>query len=523
MDTIPVGSDLASLYGLDDIIQIQKAENDKLVDKYKNVVGTGVGVRIVDGQFTEERALILFVREKVKQDGLVKLSLDQVAPRSIGGVAVDVIEVGDLVKHAGFSRRARPISPGFSISQENVTAGTLGGLFIDADGDIVALSNNHVLADENRAEIGDPIYQPGIADMPPGFDLKFRGFNEPVQNLPYFATLKRYIRLQPGGASNYQDSAIAKIDPAIIRDKMLIPIYPNGRPMAGLGEAIPGRQVQKFGRTSGHTQGTVLSLHSKFSIGYDMGQVSFEDCIVCTSMSRGGDSGSVLLDADMKAIGLLFAGSDKVTVFHPIQTVVKEYGLRPWLPDEASPGGGDIEFWGRHWKPVYPDGMITLNPKNVLIMEATANQHAFVETPVLPPVHTVSVDIFTGSDQGTSWGPGIAVTFPNGVFKLNVRYNQGFGATWNGQEFISKLKSSEPNRWYSLRIRITQDWVTADVTDKTANNGKWFKIVELPANKIQGDPLTLRLGKLDDRGGGGDGDEVPGPSGRSQLANLVTA
>lgn len=515
---------MTSGYSVEEVLRVQKATGDDIIDKFDNVVGTGVGVKMVDGQFTRETALILFVVAKVKEDGLVKLSLDQVAPRTIGGVPVDIIEVGNLVKHVGFTRRVRPISPGFSVSHGHVTAGTIGGIFVDRDGEVVILSNNHVLADENRATIGDAIYQPGIADMPSGYDLTYRGFIEPVQNLPYFARLKRFVELLPGGVSNRQDSAIAAVAPEIVAGKMLMPHYPNGSPLHGFADATPGQSVQKFGRTTGLTQGTVLSLHSKFTIGYDMGQVTFDDCIVSTSISRGGDSGSILLDAQMNALGLLFAGSDKVTVFHPIKTVADEYGLRPWAPEESAVAGGTgLDFWQRRWKSVYPDGVMTLNPKSVLIVQGPANDHAFVESPLSGPITSVSVDVFTGSDMGVSWGPGLATTFPNGVMKINARYNSGFAATWAGQEFIGQLKSSEPNRWYTLRLSFSPDWITADIADKTANNGKWFKVVELPANKIQGDPLSVRIGKMDIMGGGGDSTTGPGPDGRSQFANFTLA
>jgi hypothetical protein len=39
-------------------------------------------------------------------------------------------------------------------------------------------------------------------------------------------------------------------------------------------------------------------------------------------MSQGGDSGSAVLDAERRVVGLLFAGSESTTVLNPIQFVL---------------------------------------------------------------------------------------------------------------------------------------------------------------------------------------------------------
>jgi hypothetical protein len=62
-------------------------------------------------------------------------------------------------------RRHRPLRIGTSIGHFNITAGTLGCLVKPRRGDQpLILSNNHVLADENRGNQGDAILQPGAYD-----------------------------------------------------------------------------------------------------------------------------------------------------------------------------------------------------------------------------------------------------------------------------------------------------------------------------------------------------------------------
>jgi len=55
-------------------------------------------------------------------------------------------------------------------------------------------------------------------------------------------------------------------------------------------------------------------------VGYGGGRTAlFTNQILTTNMSKGGDSGSLLVDGEgNKAVGLLFAGSDEVTIHNPI-------------------------------------------------------------------------------------------------------------------------------------------------------------------------------------------------------------
>src|SRR6266699_2378244 len=62
------------------------------------------------------------------------------------------------------TKRQRPAPLGFSVGHPLITAGSIGARVRDATGHIYVLSNNHVLANSNDANIGDPEYQPGPFD-----------------------------------------------------------------------------------------------------------------------------------------------------------------------------------------------------------------------------------------------------------------------------------------------------------------------------------------------------------------------
>jgi hypothetical protein len=58
-----------------------------------NVVGVGVGLRMRQGQSTGEVALVVMVNKKIAD---AELTPDQLIPRELDGVPIDVLEVGEL-------------------------------------------------------------------------------------------------------------------------------------------------------------------------------------------------------------------------------------------------------------------------------------------------------------------------------------------------------------------------------------------------------------------------------------------
>jgi hypothetical protein len=59
-------------------------------------------------------------------------------------------------------------------------------------------------------------------------------------------------------------------------------------------------------------------------VNYGMvGDALFEDQLLAGPMSRAGDSGAVVLGPGNKVVGLLFAGSEMVTVVNRIQNVLE--------------------------------------------------------------------------------------------------------------------------------------------------------------------------------------------------------
>lgn len=204
---------------------------------------------------------------------------------------------------AAADRRVRPLRPGTSVAHRDVTAGTLGAFVRDAAGQVLLLSNNHVLADTDRAAVGDPVLSPGPAD---GGRLE----TDRVATLISFERLSR----EP----NRLDLALAAVDdPALVGGNTV----PEGTLSGVVEEILDGIAVAKVGRTTGHTVGAVTAVElDGVTVDYGRGDVfCFDDCIevegsavggAASGFSDGGDSGSLVYLRDgLQAVGLLFAGS----------------------------------------------------------------------------------------------------------------------------------------------------------------------------------------------------------------------
>lgn len=287
-----------------------------------NVVGVGIGEKISEGKQTGTLAVKLFVRMKYP---LSELNGNVTLPKEINGISTDIEEsgafrrfqTGTARKLAGMPNprtKMRPAHPGSSIgfqdpAQQIVMAGTFGAVVKDANGTYI-LSNNHVLADENRLPIGSAIFQPGLLD----------GGSVATDQV---AALTRFIMLDPS-KPNSVDCAIAKVTANNIVSTAILHI---GVPKGAVNATID-MNVHKFGRTTGYTVGRVASLDTDVTVNYETGDYTFSSQIIVVgshgqSFSDAGDSGSLILQRGTnKAVALLFAGSSTHTIANHIGDVL---------------------------------------------------------------------------------------------------------------------------------------------------------------------------------------------------------
>lgn len=260
--------------------------------------------------------------------------------KSLDGVAVETEVTGEIRAHdptatpsvsAGTdptARFARPVPIGVSAGNLNdlvylrtfCTTGTLGARLKGANGKYYALSNNHVFAVENMAKINDPIIQPGQAD---------NGCRSTVADK--IGTLAGYVPLKfSRTATNDVDAAAALVTTSNVDNQT--PSNGYGTPSATNKTATLRMAVQKYGRTTVLTHGSVTGVDATIKVRYSKGNTAtFVHQVVVTGNNGGafsdsGDSGSLIVtdDAGKNPVALLFAGSTSTTIGNPIVPVLSE-------------------------------------------------------------------------------------------------------------------------------------------------------------------------------------------------------
>lgn len=416
-------------------VDAQTLHEKQLLEK-SNVVGVGVGYKESNGVNTGDLAVVVLVEEKKPS---VALRDEDKIPREIDGMRTDVMEVGYLRAQQSARERYRPVIPsGVSIGHYMVTAGTLGTMVKDkVTGELLILSNNHVLANCNDALLDDAILQPSAMDSgqnPADLVARLERYMTlvyvddkvdlqqvlvakpsapppvtpsptaeptpiPFPNLPnnggsvspsnpsspstpaptqqqpnvpatgnsgcnLLSTVIRLIngiasatgsqqrvittqaaQFVPAGAGgspmvvaqavaqsttaeNRVDAALGRpLDQAMFSDsvKNIGVINQTKAPMLGM-------RVRKYGRTTEYTEGAIKLLNATVNVTYSTqrGQriARFTGQVIADGMSQGGDSGSLIVDAqENKAVGLLFAGSNLATIFTPIDLVLDIMGV----------------------------------------------------------------------------------------------------------------------------------------------------------------------------------------------------
>jgi len=306
--------------GLDRAIAAQEAHTQALLAN-PHVVGTAVGLA------SNGQAVVKIYTRSTGARGL---------PAVLDGVPAEVEVTGDLVAHdtwngiGGSTGTARLVVFRRSLY---CTVGTLGALVKDMDGTVYALSNAHVYANEGSKTYkgpvltgtdGDSILQPGRVDMETAC-----GSETEIQKAT-IGTLWNYSPIAISRtANNVIDAAIAKLSPDANVTNTFDGVV---APSKDWVNATLNLAVQKYGRTTGLTQGKVTGVNATVIIKYDNGLARFVNQVVVTgqvgAFSAGGDSGSLIMTSSGNhPVALLFAGGSSTTIGNPIGSVLGFFGL----------------------------------------------------------------------------------------------------------------------------------------------------------------------------------------------------
>jgi GH25 family lysozyme M1 (1,4-beta-N-acetylmuramidase) len=240
-----------------------------------------------------------------------------------GESKVKIIKLDAPFRAYSRADKIRPLQGGISIGTKDGT-GTLSIIVLDkTTNEPLILSNNHVLAKVNKGQKGDPIYQPGPNDA-------YDGLHE-VGYLERFVPLKNDCNV---------DCAVAK--PTVNVDSGLYQIYPEVREVI---EPTVNLNVQKSGRTTDTTYGTILSIGTTVEVFYGSGTYRIKDVFICKLPSAPGDSGSLITTQGSikKVVGLLFAGNGTYTVGCKFSEVEKQLNIK--LMEDIRPVVLDISHY----------------------------------------------------------------------------------------------------------------------------------------------------------------------------------
>jgi hypothetical protein len=294
------------------------------------VVGTATGLND-----TGKPVVLVFTRSEVPP-GLVPSELDGVP--AVVRVTGEIVALkppggGSSGKGGGFSTTAvlpPPVPIGVSTGNDGeCSAGTIGARVVSGS-TVYALSNNHVYALENSASPDSHVLQPGLYDT----QCVSRGNND-LGTLAKYVTIKfNNTSCDPAGNTsqcNTVDAAIA----ATTIDMLGNATPPNGYGIPSNQTVSPsvGLAVQKYGRTTSLTKGTITGINGYINVSYGTGKNAlFINQIVISSgkpFSKAGDSGSLIVTNDDHAnpVGLLFAGGGGTTIANPIASVLGDLGV----------------------------------------------------------------------------------------------------------------------------------------------------------------------------------------------------
>lgn len=198
---------------------------------------------------------------------------------------------------AWLQARRDPLECGVQVGlQSKNTVGTLGCFVRDNLGVLYALSNSHVFADGGKAPIGSFVTQSG------------KSSDEII------GVLDRFIPYS-GSTPNLVDCALTRLSKVRVLPRYCAAINGDIKGVRPITPDDLGAKMVKIGRTTGIQSGRVTSVEmDNLPVRMDPAFAPrFNDQIEISggpgsNFSAPGDSGSLILDADGWAVGLLFAG-----------------------------------------------------------------------------------------------------------------------------------------------------------------------------------------------------------------------
>jgi hypothetical protein len=294
----------------------------------------GVGLCGDGGIIPGQQSLVVYVENEANEEQVRRELVDTmgVQAASSDDLPVEVEVTGPVEAYTSNRSKFRPAPAGVSVGHFRITAGTIGGWARGRRGNRLRrqlmVSNNHVLANSNKARFGDSIIQPGRADGG-------------VNTADRIAILERFVTINfSPGATNFLDCATGWCWPDRVRRDH---VYHRGGSTARffrIGNTVIEPSVDmvvgKTGRTTDLKKGTIRATGVSINVNYDpAGVAHFKDqfsvqSVSSNNFSAGGDSGSIVWQWNrrLSPVGLLFAGGGGTTFCNRMSRVVSALDIK---------------------------------------------------------------------------------------------------------------------------------------------------------------------------------------------------
>ncbi|MFO7679611.1 MAG: hypothetical protein R6X34_06125 [Chloroflexota bacterium] len=278
----------------DELMQVLEAAREAL-SQYPGVVSVEIGIKETGSKLTDDLAFRVYVTQKVPPD---QLAPNQMIPNEIMGFKTDIIEY-DIPVQTENSDKFRPLKGGIQIDNEKPAGyGTLGCIAqVNGSNEVVVLTNAHVVRSGGATgsiNMGQPEYVDcccctcdDIGHSAASDQLLDGSSDAAIVHLKSGVGAENVIRMLNGDGS---DGTVNGSTTAVVSTDTVI----------------------KVGRTSDKTQGTILSITHGTPANADEGrpartnQILIQPNAGVTLFQDRGDSGSVLVDASNRVVGIMW-------------------------------------------------------------------------------------------------------------------------------------------------------------------------------------------------------------------------
>jgi hypothetical protein len=261
-----------------------------------------------------------------------------------------------------------------------------------------------------------------------------------------------------------------------------------------------GRTVVALGNWSGRSCSVPLQVDGP-ALGLDLSRATLYAPAVAgvqaEALYRPGEA--IPLPAGRGLILVLDETARQVTRLQDVEASLTDAFRDAFSAPALSPG------WRLHRTAADP--MAVEQRAGMLRMEGPANRVGGAERDLPPSVRAVEVALDAGTDQGKTWGCGVALVWPGGAAaRLNLRVPEDRYGTL-GPDGIRLLGGPlDLSQRQRLRLLLTTDAVLFQV----GAGDEWSTVDAQSRAGCEGDPCLVRVGKL---GGAADWQDHAGEAG----------